>query len=624
MQRKLTAILSADVVAYSSLMERDEAGTMERLKLNRSRIFDPQVAIHGGRQFKLMGDGALVEFTSVIAAVNCGLAIQEATEKAGTEDVGAKPIRYRIGINLGEVIVEGDDIYGDGVNVAARIQALAPEGGVALSKMVRDNVESKMTCIFEDMGEHAVKNIERPVHVFSVRAARRNEPEGLKVDRPRKLSVCVLPFANMSDDPQQEYFSDGISEDIITDLSKVSALGIIARNTAFQFKGKSVDIPQIARQLKVSHILEGSVRKSGSRLRITAQLIDGATGEHAWAERYDRDLSDIFALQDEISEAIVKALRLKLLPEEKKAIERRGTTNAEAYNLYLMARQNYVIGNEGYSNRAEAIVRLCRRATEIDPNYAQGWALMALGQMILYFTHGVKVDDGLKAVERALTLDANLAEAHAIKARILSDQGRTDEASAEIAQALRLDAESYEVNKSAARLSFRQRAVEDAARYFEKATALMETDFNSPLMLMTCYRAQGNSNDMLRVARIALSRAEKTLSQDQNNGAAVASGADALAALGEKERASDWITRALLIDPDNMNMRYNFACTLVTQLRDFDAALAMLGPVFARWNVGFLKHAQVDPDLDAIRDDPRFKAMLAAAEVRVAAKDGGS
>jgi adenylate cyclase len=376
--------------------------------------------------------------------------------------------------------------------------------------------------------------------------------------------------------------------------------------------------------LKVSHILEGSVRKSGSRLRITAQLIDGATGEHAWAERYDRDLSDIFALQDEISEAIVKALRLKLLPEEKKAIERRGTTNAEAYNLYLMARQNYVIGNEGYSNRAEAIVRLCRRATEIDPNYAQGWALMALGQMILYFTHGVKVDDGLKAVERALTLDANLAEAHAIKARILSDQGRTDEASAEIAQALRLDAESYEVNKSAARLSFRQRAVEDAARYFEKATALMETDFNSPLMLMTCYRAQGNSNDMLRVARIALSRAEKTLSQDQNNGAAVASGADALAALGEKERASDWITRALLIDPDNMNMRYNFACTLVTQLRDFDAALAMLGPVFARWNVGFLKHAQVDPDLDAIRDDPRFKAMLAAAEVRVAAKDGGS
>jgi adenylate cyclase len=612
--RKLTAIMSADVVGYSRMMEADEQGTLARLKANRSTVFDPQVAAFGGRIVKLIGDGALVEFASVVSAVQCALAIQGATAEAEAQAAEGRRIRYRIGIHLGDVIVEGDDIYGDGVNVAARIQALAEPGGVAISSGTRDHLAGKIQADYKDMGEHAVKNIERPIHVFAVQA----KPEPARATR---VSICVLPFANMSDDLQQEYFSDGISEDIITDLSKVSALGIIARNTAFQFKGKSVDIPQIAKQLKVSHILEGSVRKAGNRLRITAQLIDGATGEHAWAERYDRNLDDIFALQDEISEAIVKALKLRLLPEEKKAIERRGTNSAEAYNLYLMARQNYVIGNEGYSNRAEAIVRLCKRATEIDPNYAEAWALMALGQMILCFTHGIKTSNGLQAAEHALALNPDLAEAHAIKARILSDLGRTEEAFAEIAVALRLDPESYEVNKSAARLNFRQRAIEEAARHFEKATALMETDFNSPLMLMTCYRALGNITDGLRVARIALARAEKTLTQDQNNGAAMASGADALAALGERERAKDWVMRALLIDPDNMNMRYNFACMFITQIKDMDSALEMLGPVFARWNSGFIKHAKADPDLDTLRDDPQFKAMLAAAEARVAAED---
>jgi len=611
--RKLTAIMSADVVGYSRMMEADEQGTLARLKANRSTTFDPQVAAFGGRIVKLIGDGALAEFASVVSAVQCALAIQAGTAETESQAPEGRRIRYRIGVHLGDVIVEGDDIYGDGVNVAARIQALAEPGGVMISSGTRDHLAGKIQADYNDMGEHSVKNIERPIHVFAVRTK-------LEAARATRLSICVLPFANMSDDQQQEYFSDGISEDIITDLSKVSALGIIARNTAFQFKGKSVDIPQIAKQLKVSHILEGSVRKAGNRLRITAQLIDGATGEHAWAERYDRNLDDIFALQDEISEAIVKALKLKLLPEEKKAIERRGTNNAEAYNLYLMARQNYVIGNEGYSNRAEAIVRLCKRATEIDPNYAQAWALKALGQMILYFTHGVKTDNGLQAADHALALDPDLAEAHAIKARVLSDLGRTEEASAEIAIALRLDTESYEVNKSAARLSFRQRHLEDAARYFEKAASLMETDFNSAGMMITCYNATGDKDALMRAARLALARAEKTLLLDQNNGAAMAAGTNALAVMGEGERAREWVSRALLIDPDNMNMRYNFACAFITQLKDFDSALDMLGPVFAAWNSGFIKHAKADPDLDAIRDDPRFKTMLAAAEARLAAE----
>src|SRR5258707_11849617 len=238
--------------------------------------------------------------------------------------------------------------------------------------------------------------------------------------RPRKLSICVLPFGSMSDDPQQECFSDGISEDIITDLSKVSALGVIARNPSFGFKGKSPNVKEVAHQLGVSHVLEGSVRKAGGRVRITAQLIDGATGNHLWAERYDRELTDIFALQDEISEAIVKALKLKLLPEEKAAIEQRGTDNVDAYNLYLMARSYFLTGNQGDPRQHEAIERLTRRAVDLDPGYAQAWALLASAQYTLHHTHGRAGDGGQAALERALALNPDQAEARSIKAKMLS------------------------------------------------------------------------------------------------------------------------------------------------------------------------------------------------------------
>ena len=486
MQRKLTVILSADVAGYSGLMEADDAGTLERLKANRSAIFDPCVAAHGGRTVKLMGDGALVEFASVVAAVDCALAIQKATARAEPDRDPATCIRYRIGINLGEVIVEGDDLYGDGVNVAARLQALAPIDGIAVSLTVRDQVAGKVACAFEDLGEHTVKNIQRPVHVFSLHPPERSAGQERKPDPPR-LAICVLPFANMSGDPEQEYFSDGITEDIITDLSKVSALWVAARNTAFTFKGKHVDAPQVARQLKVSHLLEGSVRKAGGRVRITAQLIDGATGGHVWAERFDRDLNDIFALQDEISQAIVAALKLKLLPDEKKAIGERGTTDPEAYKLYLMARQYSVTGNLGSARRNEAIIRLCQRATEIDPNYARPWAMMAGAQNSLRFFLGRASEDGLAAAERALALDANLAEAHSAKARVLMQRGRFDESLAEIGIALRLDPESYDANSAAGRWNYLRRQFAEAIAYYEKTAALVETEYIAAGMLVSCY-----------------------------------------------------------------------------------------------------------------------------------------
>jgi adenylate cyclase len=437
-----------------------------------------------------------------------------------------------------------------------------------------------------------------------------------------KLSICVLPFANMSGEAEQEYFSDGISEDVITDLSKVSALQVIARNTAFQFKSKAVDVSAIARQLNVGHVLEGSVRKAGNRVRVTAQLIDGATGAHVWAERYDRDLDDIFALQDEISEAIVSALRLKLLPEEKQAIERRGTANVEAYNIYLMARQHSLSSSEGDPRRNETIVRLCRRAVEIDPDYAQAWALLALGQTLhFFFADKQDGDDGLAAVERAMALDASLAEPHAVKARHLANQGFHDRAVAEIEMALRLGPESFEVNSAAAALSFRQRRLEDAAGYFEKAMSLMEADLGSPGMLLSCYTALGDEAGLRRTAKIALARSEKALAQEPTNGKAMGFGVNALAALGKGDRAREWIGRALLLDPDNWSMRFNFACALNARLGDAEGALSLLESVLTRASGAFLAHIKADTDIDSLRNDPRFKAMIAAAEARLAAAE---
>jgi adenylate cyclase len=429
MQRKLTVIFSADIVGYSGLMERDEAGTLARLQENRKTLFDPRVATHSGRIFKLMGDGVLIEFSSAASAVACALEIQQAMEASEAGVPEAKRLRYRIGINLGDVIVEGDDIYGEGVNVAARLQALAPVGGIALSRNVSDQITGKVEAAFHDLGLHNVKNIERPVHVFAWTLA----PGGIgragaaaQAQAAPRLYICVLPFANMSGDLEQEYFSDGITEDIITDLAKVKALAVVSRNTAFTFKGKSHDITQVARQLKVTHVLEGSVRKSGKRVRITAQLIDGKTDEHVWAERWDRDLDDIFALQDEVSLAIATALKLKLLPEERKAIERRDTNSTEAFNIYLMARNTYITNNMTDIGKAEIVERLCRRAIELDPNYARAWALLATVQRAQVYA-GREGEHGLAAAERALSLDPTVVEAHrraGLRARIRQGQGR--------------------------------------------------------------------------------------------------------------------------------------------------------------------------------------------------------
>lgn len=447
--------------------------------------------------------------------------------------------------------------------------------------------------------------------------SRQEEPGLPQSADPPDISICVLPFVNMSGEPEQEYFSDGISEDIITDLSNVSALSVVARNTSFTFKGEALDVKEVAQKLGVSHVLEGSVRKAGNRVRITAQLIDGGKGDHVWAKRYDRDLTDIFAIQDEISKSIVDALKVTLLPAEKKAIEARTTSDVEAYNQYLMARQQWISGTVGNPRREESIIRLCEEATHLDADYAVAWALMAIAQLELRFTYG-RDENALPAAERALEINPALAEAHCIKARYLEEGGNREQAERQIRTALRLDPDSWEVNREVARMLYRQGRSAEAIPYFAKAVSLMETDWHNLLMLATCYQAIGDTAGIQRAAHLTIERTERAITNDPTNGTALAAGAYALAMSDQTDRAREWIRRALVLDPDNLNMRYNLACTMTRQLGDTGSALDALRPFFERMNsVHWIRHIEHDPDLDALRDDPRFKQMLADAKERL-------
>jgi adenylate cyclase len=400
-------------------------------------------------------------------------------------------------------------------------------------------------------------------------------------------------------------------------LSKVSALEVIARNTAFTFKGQSVNVCEVAKKLGVTHVLEGSVRKAGDRVRITAQLIDGRTGGHVWADRYDRDLTDIFTIQDEISKAIVRALKLKLLPEERQAIEKRGTSNVEAYNLYLLARQYWVTGNHGDARREERVMRICSRAVEIDPYYAQAWALLAIAQSSLRYAFGREVDDGFAAAHAAIAIDPTIAEAHLPMIKRLLDRRKFDAAAAKMEEAIGLGPESWEVNKEAGRFFLSNRDVPAATRHYEKAAELMESDFHAWAMLSTCYHALGEQAKVRRAAKMMVSEAQRAIQQDPSNGAALGILAGGYALLGEEERTREWIDRALLIDPDNVNMRYNFACVLAGHLGDTDGAIKLLQSTLSIAAPFQVLVADTDPDLDSVRGDPRFQKLMAAAKKRL-------
>lgn len=377
--RRLAAVLISDVVGYSRLMADDEINTLAELNRLREQVFDPAIAQHNGRIVKLMGDGTLVEFGSVFDAVDCAVAIQTAL---ALEDQPLS-LRLRIGVNLGDIILQGDDIYGDGVNIAARLEPQAKPGGVCISTVVQESIRNRSGACFTDCGEIEVKNIARPIRIWrwhpedTTPSDTPAAPPLAAKPKTELASIAVLPFSNMSGDVEQEYFSDGISEDIITDLSKVPGLLVIARNSSFAYKGKAVDLRSVGRELGVGHVLEGSVRRAGGRVRITAQLIDAATGGHLWADRYDRDMTDIFAVQDEVTLNIVEALKIRLTPAQKAKIASTGSMNPEAYDLFLRMRD--LVFSPGVNEARWDQAQDCgRKACELDPSFAQTPAFMSI------------------------------------------------------------------------------------------------------------------------------------------------------------------------------------------------------------------------------------------------------
>ena len=479
MERRLVAILAADVVGYSHLMGEDEAGTLDRLKALRKELVQPKIRERKGRIVKLMGDGLLAEFPSVVEAVQCAGDIQDSMSEREADLPDDQRIRLRIGVNLGDIIVEGSDIYGDGVNVAARLEALADPGGICISGSVFDQVKGKVDLGFEDRGEQEVKNIAEPVQVYRVLtdapAIQDVRSSSTVLPLPDKPSIAVLPFTNMSGDPEQEYFSDGITEDIITELSRFRSLFVIARNSSFHYKGQSPKVHDLGRELGVAYVVEGSVRKAGNRVRVTTQLVEAASGNHLWAERYDRDLEDIFAIQDDLTRTIVSTVAGRIEVVGHRRASRTNADGLEAYDLVLRARRHCYAFTKPDNAKAK---KLLERAIALDPSNARAHAALANCHHLDWISHWAAVgDESLNEahrlakraveldgtdsyaqwtlgctymferryqnsrlhVERALELNPNDVEARALYGMILTNIGETNEAMAAYREAELVD-----------------------------------------------------------------------------------------------------------------------------------------------------------------------------------------
>jgi TolB-like protein/class 3 adenylate cyclase len=546
-QRRLAAILAADVAGFSRLMGEDEEGTLAALKEIRRDLADPKINAHRGRVVKTTGDGLLVEFASVVDAVRCAVEVQREMALRNASVPATRRIEFRMGLNLGDIIIDEDDIYGDGVNVAARLEALAEPSGVLVSRTVRDHVRDKLDFAFEDLGEQQVKNITRPVRVYRIAFAE-SQPVKAPLPLPGKPSLAVLPFQNLSGDPEQEYFADGMVEEITTAISQLHWLFVIARNSSFTYKGRAVDVKQVARELGVRYVLEGSVRKAGNRVRITGQLIDTTTGAHIWADRFDGALDDIFELQDQVASNVVGAIEPRLRLSEIERATRKPTESLDAYDLYLRALAQF--NNFTEEGMREAIA-LLRRALSVDPSYAPaaamvGWCRVLQRQQGWGPVSDAEIAEGVRLARGAAEAGKDDPDTLRMSAFCLSVfTGAHAAAASAINRALTLNPNSAQAWNASGWVSCFQNEPGPAIQAFRRAMRLSPLDplrWGSTIGLSFAHMVAGRYED-------AIEWADRCLHEQPRSILAMRLEIVCCAHLGRIEEAHCWLERLLELQP---------------------------------------------------------------------------
>jgi adenylate cyclase len=596
--RQLASIMFTDIVGYTELMGRDELKALRILKENRE-LQKPVIEQYHGRWIKELGDGIMSSFNTVSDSVHAAIKIQEACKAAGD-------FQLRIGIHLGEVVFENDDLFGDGVNIASRIQAITNPGRIWVSESVHHNISNKKEIETRFVKQEILKNVKEPVRIYEVMPATSehgdmNPAQSLQTETEN--SIAVLPLLNMSNDPEQDYFCDGISEEIINALAQLENLRVISRTSAFSYKGKNLDAREIGKALDVNTLLEGSVRKLGKHLRIMIQLIRVTDGSHLWSNRYDRELEDIFAIQDDIAWNVATSLKGYLTSWEQKVI-RRPETIVEAYEYFLKGRQLF---HKLFLSEAK---EMFEKAINLDADYALAYAGLADVHSWLYEWEGSKAADLVSAEKnslKALTLEPNMAESHVSRGFVLTLASRNDEAEQEYREAIRLNSNSFDAYYLYARSCFAMGQIEKSADLFLKASQVRKEDYQSVLLRALALRVLGKeeAKDALREG---VAKARKQLKLNPTDRRALSMASSSLYETGEHEEAIEWINRALELYPEDAGVLINAACLFALD-GNKEKSLTILEKVF-RKGLGNLKWISHDPDFDSLRNEPRFIALM--------------